>query len=268
MKYFAALLLLLPLLAFGEGTATDLPYPVKTAAEQGLEPSPSSQEDWKPEAYTAVGKGTKSEPFVFDTSSVPIIKFPVGDKKVNWDLDEAPVPVFLIEDRYVAFTLDKPGNYKIVVFGDGIYRKIWFTIKSGTDPPDTPDTDDGETPPSQEEIQTGKLSTIIVVDREKLNELKATQLSILTSLKVREYVRDHSEVDGNLARFRIVDKGQNITNLPPKLQDGYNKAVEMMTEAKAPAWLMVTNEHNRGTGVALPLTVDKTLEILKKYGGK
>ena len=257
MKYFAVLLLFLPLIAFGEN---DEPKPET--------PTSSSQEEVRVEALTSVGKGTKSEPFVFDSSSVPIIKFPVSEKKVDWDLDEAPVPVFLLENRYVAFSLNKPGTYKVVVFGDGIYRKIWFTIKSGTDPPETPSTDD-ETPPTpQGEIETGKLSVLIVVDRGKLDELKATQLSILTSLKIREYIRTHSEVDGNLARFRVVDKGQNVSSLPAKLQDGYAKAVEMMEDADSPAWLMVTNEHNRGTGVTLPLTVDKTLEVLKKYGGK
>lgn len=254
MQYFAVLFLLSATL-YAEAPKPETPV------------APSSQEEVKPEVFTTVGKGTKSEPYVFDLTSVPVIHFPIGDKRVEWDLDEAPVPVFLIKEEYVAFSLAKPGNYKIVVFGDGVYKKIWLTIKSGTDPPETPETD-GETPSQETGIETGKLSVIIVVDREKLSDLKATQISILTSIKVREYLRTHSEVDGNLARFRVVDKGQDISALPAKLQDGYTKAVEMMEDTKSPAWLMVTNEHNRGTGVSLPLTVDKTLEILKKYGGK
>ncbi len=247
MKFFLTFLLLFPPLLYAEAE----PKP-----EGSTEPSVIS-------THAAKGTGTKTDPFIYNDSSIPVLAY-TGDAQVKWDLEEGPPNVSWLTETMIGFPLSQEGSYRITLYGDGVYKKLWLTIKSGTDPP----KDDPSPTPEEDDktVETGKLSVIIVTDQEKLTKLSQGQLNVINSTEIRQYASSHCEVrpDGTV-NFKVYEKRQDLSRAPPKLKDGFGKAVSAMGEE--PAWMVITNG-KAGTSIPIPDKIPDALKVLKKYGGE
>lgn len=108
------------------------------------------------------------------------------------------------------------------------------------------------------------LAVVILEESEDRGKLPQSQLNILTSDSVREYLNEHCAKDdkGN-PMWRIVDDDVSMENEPKVLQEGFAK-VKAVDGRPA---MGISNGHKGWDGL-LPDNVDKTLAELKKWGGR
>lgn len=86
------------------------------------------------------GTGTKSEPFVFDSSSICLVALPATVAaadltSLEWDLEDGPADAIIIEQRLVAFSLTNSGLHQVSARWAGGWGKAWLRIKGPNGPP-------------------------------------------------------------------------------------------------------------------------------------
>ncbi len=207
------------------------------------------------------GTGKKLDPFLFTTSTRCYLKLTGENSGVAFDLEDAPADTEIIENRYAVFSLSEPGLYQLTAYGGSIYSKVWFQIKSGTDPPDDDRTD--VTP------FVGKLWVVIIKDGAHLSQLPASQVQALLSTAVRDYCATHCQkgMDGKTSEFKTYEKDTDVSQQSPAIQKAFKLAVADWEKSgtKGP-WLAVSNGKTGYSG-PLPLTEAAVIEKLKVYGG-
>ena len=99
---------------------------------------------------------------------------------------------------------------------------------------------------------------VLIVEEatEERSKLPASQQLIFTAKAIRDYAKEHCVTDG----FRILDDDADMSREASVWQEA------MKAPRASLPWLLVTNGKTGFSG-PLPLTVDDTLAILKKYGG-
>lgn len=216
------------------------------------------------------GIGRKEDPFVFTKSTRCILELQGKSQGVSWDIEDAPKDTVLLNNQYPSFSLYQDGLFQIIAHGgEGVYCKVWFSIKSGTDPP-TPDPDPVDPKPDPEpNPQPGKLMVIMVKDLSRVSELSPKQLEILLSTKIREYTATHCKTgtDGKTPEFKVFNVDTVIEGESPEIKEGFAAAAKEIKEKNGIAWLAVSNGKSGWSG-PLPENEEKTLELLKKYGGE
>lgn len=103
-------------------------------------------------------------------------------------------------------------------------------------------------------VVADKLIVLVVEETGERHKLPASQLSVLTSLAVREYVASKS------GEMRIYDPQADLKNEAGVWRDA------MAVPRQSLPWLVVSNG-KAGFSGPLPATVDDTLTLLRKYGG-
>jgi hypothetical protein len=209
------------------------------------------------------GTGKKLDPFVFTTSTRCLLRLTGQNTGVVFDLEDAPTDLEIIENRYAVFSLYEPGLYQLTAHGGSIYSKVWFQIKSGTDPPSPP------VPTPVEPPVVGKLWVVIVKDGAHLSQLPSSQIQALLSASVRDYCAAHclKGTDGKTPEFKVYDKDTDVSQQSPAIQKAFKTAVEDLTKSGTTSpWLAVSNGKTGYSG-PLPLTEAALLEKLKIYGG-
>lgn len=101
---------------------------------------------------------------------------------------------------------------------------------------------------------------LIVEEAQERVKLPASQLTIFTSQELTDYCDAKCVKVNNTPEYRIYDKDIQLTNE----SDVWKKA--MAIERKSLPWLIVSNGRSGYSG-PLPLTIDETMQILKRYGG-
>mgnify|MGYP003332707571 CR=1 FL=1 len=101
---------------------------------------------------------------------------------------------------------------------------------------------------------------LIVEEAQERVKLPASQLSIFTSQELTDYCDAKCVKVSNTPEYRIYDKDIQLTNE----SDVWKKAMQI--ERKSLPWLIVSNGRSGYSG-PLPLTIDETMQILKRYGG-
>lgn len=109
-------------------------------------------------------------------------------------------------------------------------------------------------------ISESGFRVLIVEEAQERVKLPASQLSIFTSEELTDYCNAKCVKVNNTPEYRIYDKDVKFTNE----SDVWKKA--MAIERKSLPWLIVSNGRSGYSG-PLPLTIDETMKILKRYGG-
>lgn len=250
----------------------DLPSPVprktvKASDDPPLDPTVPS----KIVAPTEVsGIGTKVDPYVFTTSTRCVLELMGKNEGVTWDIEDAPTDTTILVNRYASFSLYEDGMFQIIAYGDGVYSKVWFKIKSGTDPP-LPDPVD-PVDPEPDIITPAKISVVIIQKQLDLSKVPPAQLQIFTSTKIRDYAATHCMMglDGKTPEFKIYQKNtEDLSKQSPAIQKGFKLALEDMqkSENEPLLWIAVSNG-SQGFSGPLPANEEETLKLLKKYGGE
>ncbi|MDB5338688.1 MAG: hypothetical protein JWN70_4307 [Planctomycetaceae bacterium] len=209
------------------------------------------------------GTGKKLDPFVFTISTRCILRLTGQNTGVVFDIDDAPSDIEIIDNRYASFSLYEPGLYQLTAHGGAVYSKVWFQIKSGTDPP--PHVD----PAPEDKTVVGKLWVVIVKDGAHLSQLSSSQMQALLSTTVRDYCTAHclKGTDGKTPEFKVYDKDTDVSQQSPAIQKAFKTAVEDLAKSGTTGpWLTVSNGKTGYSG-PLPLTEATVIEKLKVYGG-
>lgn len=103
-------------------------------------------------------------------------------------------------------------------------------------------------------IKADGLHVLIVEETAERGKLSAGQLAILTSVQIREYVASKS------GEMRILDDDAPLANESELWRQAMG-----ITRQSLP-WLIASNG-KAGYSGPLPVSVDETLTILRKYGG-
>lgn len=212
------------------------------------------------------GTGKKLDPYVFTISTRCILRLTGQNTGVVFDVDDAPSDIEIIDNRYASFSLYEPGLYQLTAHGGSVYSKVWFQIKTGTDPPPEPGPPQ---PRPDDKPVVGKLWVVIVKDGAHLTQLPSSQMQALLSTKIRDYCSTHclAGTDGKTPEFKVYDKDTDVSQQSPAIQKAFKMAVDDMAKAGSTApWLTVSNGKTGYSG-PLPLTETAVIEKLKIYGG-
>ncbi len=211
------------------------------------------------------GTGKKLDPFVFTTSTRCILRLTGQNTGVVFDIDDAPSDIEIIDNRYASFSLYQPGLFQLTAHGGTIYSKVWFQIKSGTDPPEPKPP----VPGPDDKPVVGKLWVVIVKDGAHLSQLPSSQMQALLSTTVRDYCTAHclKGTDGKTPEFKVYDKDTDVSQQSPAIQKAFKTAVDDLAKSGTTGpWLTVSNGKTGYSG-PLPLTEAAVIDKLKVYGG-
>lgn len=139
------------------------------------------------------------------------------------------------------------------------YTEIAIRIGNAPNPP----PNDEDVIPKPEPDPTpqptfGKLKVVIIEEVADRPTLPSSQRTVLLDKSIRDYAESHCELAGDIPEFRIYDK-----DLTPNV-DWVKKAFS--EQRTTLPWIVLSNGKTGYSG-PLPLTVEETLTLLKKYGG-
>lgn len=113
------------------------------------------------------------------------------------------------------------------------------------DPQPTPDVDPAPFP-------SDGLSVLIVEETSKRNQLPSSQLSILMSTQVRDFV------EGSGGEIRVLDKDVDAQYAAEKWRLALRKPRDSLP------WILISNRETGYSG-PLPQTIEDTTELIGKY---
>lgn len=214
------------------------------------------------------GTGKKADPFVFTVSTRCVLTLTGSPTNVVFDVDDAPSDIEILDNKYATFSLFENGLFQLTAHGGDVYSKVWFTIKSGTDPPPGPGPGPVDPPPDVKPV-VGKLWVVIVKDGTKLSKYPQSQINALLSTKLRDYCASHclTGTDGKTPEFKVYDKDTDVSQQSPAIQKAFKTAVEDMTKAGSIGPWLATSNGSQGFSGDMPLTDVAVIEKLKVYGG-
>jgi len=93
---------------------------------RGEDPTPA-----EPVAFTAsanvTGTGKRSDPFMFDVTTKPVLKLTGAAADLQWDTEDGPADIEAIGNVLV-FSVAEPGEYVVFATWTGGKAKAWFRI--------------------------------------------------------------------------------------------------------------------------------------------
>lgn len=207
-----------------------------------------------------------------DVASFIVIAAETNGKVVKWKVLDAGLNIFpttLLKDSKTAvFTTGKTGVYRVVAItavGDELSEFAECSVEVGKQPTPPGPTPPGPTPPTPDPdnpapIPADGFRVLIVYESADLSKLPANQQSALFSRKVRDYLDSKCVQDGQTKAWRVWDKDIDVVAESRLWQDA------MKREKKTLPWIIISNGKTGFEG-PLPENADKTLELLKKFGG-
>ena len=219
------------------------------------------------------GTGTKKDPYVFTsmTRCILTLSGTTGSEKIEWDINTAPSDSVVLDSKYLSFSLFEGGLFDVTAHGPDVYSKIWFSIKSGTDPPGPAPTPGPGPGPSPTPIPPSSQITVVVVkDGMTLSKLPQSQLQALLSSRVRDYCDKHclKGADNKTPEFKIYEKDTVVDKQSANIQKAFKTAIDDMSAAKSNGpWIAISNGTTGYSG-PYPVTEIEVLDLLKKYGGE
>jgi hypothetical protein len=116
----------------------------------------------------------------------------------------------------------------------------------------------GDITPRPKPIEPSEVSVLIV--NETADDVGD---DVIYAAEIRQWVKGHCDKDANGApEFRVLDKDADVSKMSQKFQEQFNLA-----KTKRLPYLAVSNG-KQGADGDLPLTVEETLAVLKKWGGE
>lgn len=108
-----------------------------------------------------------------------------------------------------------------------------------------------------------EVSVLIVEESADRPRLPAGQLTVLNSTEMRDWCKSHCDKDeGGHPEFRVLDKDDDVSHLPQKWRDRFEES------KKLPTPNIAVSTGKSGAEGDLPLTLEETMRVLKKYGGE
>lgn len=162
------------------------------------------------------------------------------------------------------FVAAKGGEYVIFVHDANSATVIRKRIKVGPVVPQ-PDPPPGPNPPGPAPIPLSGLRVLILEETSNRQSLPPSQVSVLTSGEIRGYL--NTKCAKNAAgspEYRVLDIDNNVSALEKHWQDAVDSYKKL--PSKTLPWLIVSDGKTGYQG-PLPVTVDETMTLLKKYGG-
>jgi hypothetical protein len=124
-----------------------------------------------------------------------------------------------------------------------LWRQIQAAIKAGlTDIP----------PPDVVPVPTTGLHVLMVWESSQPGEIPESQVQVLTSTIVRDWIRDHN------GQFRVFDDDTDLSQTPKVWQDA------MKVPRQSLPWIVVSNGRTGFSG-PLPKNIDETIQLLEKH---
>lgn len=159
------------------------------------------------------------------------------------------------------FSADKGGTY-VIVFLDGNSVKLTtkrITVGPVVPPPDPPP---GPGPgPSPAPIPFSGLRVLILEETSQRQTLPTSQVAILTSVEIREWLNTHcAKGAAGSPEYRVFDVDADVS-----LQAQHWKDALKRPRTGLP-WILISDGKSGYEG-PLPKTIAETLDLLKKYGG-
>ncbi len=105
------------------------------------------------------------------------------------------------------------------------------------------------------------LKVLVLYESADISKMPHSQVSILTSGAVRDYLISHCLKEGSTAAWRFWDRNVDPANESAIWKAAFNKADKL----KVPVILI--GDGKRGYVGPLPADIDSTLALLKKFGG-
>ena len=110
---------------------------------------------------------------------------------------------------------------------------------------------------------TGPVAVLILEETADRSLLPESQLEILSSTELRAWAVAHCDKDADgQPQFRVIDKDADTTHMDHLWQDRI-----VLAKSKPLPYLAVSTGRSGAAG-DLPLTVNETLKVLKKWGGE
>lgn len=162
-----------------------------------------------------------------------------------------------------------PGRYAAIQSGGGKLRIVVVvlpgTIPTPTPPGPTPPgpTPPGPTPPNPPSPapvvppETG-MHVVILEEQQLRHKLPPSQLGVLASVKLRDYLQSHTAVVNNWPTWRLLDVNTRFTANPEPWQ------TYLRQPTTALPWIIINSKKGYYSG-PLPLTEQETLTLLQKY---
>lgn len=146
--------------------------------------------------------------------------------------------------------------------GKNAYQRISIRIGQGPQPPPTPVDPDVDPEPVDPPVpKTGQLKVLIVEETGSRGELPSSQISVFTSLDIRDYVKKACSKTGEQPDFRVYDKDVSVATEPEWIKKAFSE------QRQGLPWILISNGTTGFSG-PLPKDVSETLSLLKKYGGE
>lgn len=180
------------------------------------------------------------------------------------------VPPDLLKDPRRTMLTGKRGTYTLMAYGakgDTPSQPAYTTVVIGVPDP-TPEPGPGPTPPTPPEpgppapIPAPGFRALIVYESADLASLPPAQLAVMYSGRVRDYLDAKCvKGSGGKAEWNIWDKDVVLKDAAQHWKDAMARKRD-----KIP-WIIIS-DGKQGYEGPLPENVDKTLDLLKKYGGQ
>lgn len=165
----------------------------------------------------------------------------------------------------VAFATGTPGRYRWVVsVREGeISTPVMVEIVVGDAPEPTPTPDDVPDPPTPdvEPIIPGDGYRVMIL-YETSDVLSAEQQAILTSVKLRQYLRETTARDGQTPAYRVWTDDYEPGQLAHEVESWRESYPRVKAAAESLPWIVATNG-DKQVSAPLPATVDETIALLK-----
>lgn len=146
--------------------------------------------------------------------------------------------------------------------GKNAYQRISIRIGQGPQPPPTPVDPDVDPDPVDPPVpKTGQLKVLIVEETGSRGELPSSQISVFTSMDIRDYVKKACSKTGEQPDFRVYDKDVSVATEPEWIKKAFSE------QRQGLPWILISNGTTGFSG-PLPKDVTETLSLLKKYGGE
>lgn len=162
-------------------------------------------------------------------------------------------------------TAEKTGTTELILVPVGvldakdIVRQVLVVSGTGPNPPPVPDPDDPVIPVPPEPVTPAKLQIVIIEDPSE--RIPPSQVAIRDGQALRDYAATHCSITNGTPDIRKLSIRQDVSAQPEWIKKAF-------AEPRSKLPFLVVSNGRAGAAVPLPMTLEETMTILRKYGGE
>jgi len=108
-----------------------------------------------------------------------------------------------------------------------------------------------------------ELFVLVVYETDDLDEMLSTQVEILTSKEVRDYLNESCAEENGQPTYRFLDNDADVSNMTQDWQTVFDRA-----KNKEGPWIIIANGPDAFHEGPLPQTIEEMMTLLRQYGGE